>query len=143
MLGSGPIRPGCMAAIMFLYGCATNPDVAMKIEQTPEDFRILMGEFDGSLALIHGSPKHARIHVTDGSFSCDGVSNSGKFRTDMRTNHVTHLFHFTCDDGSTGQLLLKITMRGDGEAYGAGVGNLNNGAQIKVVVGDMTGMLSW
>lgn len=126
-----------------LSGCAVNPDVAMKVEWSPSDFRLLMGEFNGSLALIHGSPKNASIHATDGEFSCEGKSNSGKFKTDMRKNVVTHLFKISCDNGATGQMILKITMRGDGNAYGAGAGMLSDGSKVKIVVGDMSGTLAW
>lgn len=129
--------------LLMLSACAVNPDIAMKLERSPSDFRIMMGEFDGSLALIHGSPKNATIHATDGEFSCIGKSNSGKFKTDMRKNIVTHLFHLTCDNGATGQIILKITMRGDGNAYGAGVGSMSDGSKLKVVVGDMSGTLAW
>mgnify|MGYP001565839679 CR=1 FL=1 len=123
--------------------CATNPDVAMKIEKSPSEFKILIGEFDGSLALIHGSPKNAEIQATDGSFTCIGKSTTGEFSTDFRKNKVRHLFNFTCDDGSTGQVILIITMWGNGQAQGVGTGVLSNGSKIKVVVGDMSGTLSW
>ena len=134
---------GLVVVALAISACATNPDVTVKVEASPQDYKILMGEFDGSLALIHGSPKNARIEVTDGSFSCVGISTTGTFRTDMRKNYVTHLFNFTCDDGSAGQVLLKVTMKGNGEANGVGVGSLSNGSKIKVVVGEMTGTLAW
>ena len=35
--------------------------MAMKLEKSSYDFEILMGTFDGSLALIHGNPKNAEI----------------------------------------------------------------------------------
>lgn len=124
-------------------GCAVNPDVVMKLERSPQDFRIMMGEFDGSLALIHGSPQNATIHATDGEVSCTGKSNSGQFKTDLRKNIVTHLFHIECSTGATGQLILKITMRGDGNSYGAGTGNMSDGSKLKIVVGDISGTLSW
>ena len=128
---------------VVLTGCAMNPDVAMKLERSPSDFKILMGEFDGSLALIHGSPKNATIRATDGEITCDGKSNTGKFKTDMRKNVVTHLFNLSCNNGATGQMILKITMWGNGSAQGAGVGQMSDGSKLKIVVGDMSGTLSW
>jgi len=127
----------------LLSGCVMNPDVAMKLEQSPTDFRIMMGEFNGSLALIHGSPKNATISATDGEFGCEGVSSSGKFKNDMYKNVVTHLFNLTCDNGTTGQVILKITLRSNGIAYGAGVGQMNDGSKLKIVVGEMSGTLAW
>jgi len=132
-----------IAIALLFSGCAVNPDVAMKLEKSPDDFKLLMGEFDGSLALIHGSTKNATIHATDGEFSCEGKSNSGKFKTDMRKNIVTHLFKITCDNGAQGQMILKITMRGNGNAYGAGTGTMSDGSKLKIVVGDMSGTLAW
>lgn len=131
------------ALAALLSACAMNPDVAMKLETSPTDFKLLMGEFDGSLALIHGSPKNATIYASDGEFGCEGKSNTGKFKTDMRKNVVTHLFNLTCDNGATGQMILKITMRGNGSDYGAGVGNMSDGSKLKVVVGEMSGTLGW
>jgi len=133
--------------IVVVAGCATNHatnhDVAIKIEKSPNDFKILKGEFDGSLALIHGNPKNATIHVTDGSYSCEGTSNTGTFSTDFIKNKVTHLFNFVCDGGATGQVILKITMYGNGNTHGAGIGTLSDGSKIKVFVGDMAGTLGW
>lgn len=115
----------------------------MKLERSPQDFKVLMGEFDGSLALIHGSPKNATIQATDGTLKCSGSSTTGDFKTDMRKNVVTHMFNMQCSNGATGQLILKITLRGDGNASGAGVGNMSDGSKLKVIVGDMSGQLSW
>jgi len=102
----------------LVTACAVNPDLAMKLQRSPSDFKILMGEFNGSLALIHGDPTNASIHATDGEISCDGTSNSGRFKTDMMTkNIVTHLFKVTCSNGAEGQVILKITMKGDRHVF--------------------------
>ena len=122
---------------------ATKPDVTIKVEKSPNDFRILMGEFEGALALVHGNPANAKIHATDGSYNCDGISTNGKFETDFKKNKVSHLFSFVCDNGAKGQVIIKITMRGDGNAYGVGTGVLSDGTKMKVVVGDMAGSLDW
>jgi hypothetical protein len=127
----------------IIAGCAVNPDVAMKLEKSPQTFRVLMGEFEGALALIHGSIKNAKITATDGEVSCTGESNNGEFKTDMRKNVVTHVFDMKCSTGETGKLILKITLSGGGNASGAGVGNMSDGSKLKVVVGDMAGTLSW
>ena len=116
------------------------PDVAMKIEKTSSDYETLIGEFDGSLALIHGSPANAKIHVTNGELNCHGTSTTGKFTTDMRTNKVSHRFHFICNDGRTGQLPITIraTFRGsDLSIHGIGIGKMSDGSKIKVLVGNV------
>jgi hypothetical protein len=115
----------------------------MKLEKSPQTFRVMLGEFEGSLALIHGSTKNAKITATDGEVSCSGESNSGDFRTDMRKNVVTHLFDMKCSTGETGKLILRITLRSSGNASGAGVGNMSDGSKLKVIVGDLSGTLGW
>lgn len=115
----------------------------MKIEKSPSEFKILMGEFNGSLALLNGSPKNAEINATDGVFSCLGKSTTGEFSTDFTKNKVRHLFNFTCDDGTTGQVVLVVTLWSNGRTQGVGTGVLSNGSKIKVVVGDMSGTLDW
>ena len=52
---------------------------AMKIEKSKDNFQVLIGTFDGSLALVHGSVKEATISMTDGSLTCNGISSSGTF----------------------------------------------------------------
>ena len=51
-------------AVFILSACGmVNPDVALKIEKSATDYELLIGEFDGSLALIHGDPTNAKIYV--------------------------------------------------------------------------------
>jgi hypothetical protein len=123
--------------LLTLTSCGmVNPDVAMRIENSTTGYEFLIGEFDGSLALIHGDPTNAKIHVTDGELSCNGVSSTGKFSTNMVTNRVSHFFNFSCNDGRTGQVPLKVSMKSDLNAHGIGIGTMNDGSKIKVVVGN-------
>ena len=105
-----------------------------------------MGTFDGSLALIHGNPKNAEITATNGDITCNGVSNSGEFSTDMMKNKVKHQFKLSCDDGRSVNLVASITLRASGYGTyisGAGVGKLNDGSKVKVIFGDASGTLGW
>lgn len=129
-------------AIGSFVGCTTSPSLAMKIEAPPGQPKVLIGQFIGSVALLQGSPKSAEVHATDGALSCSGKSNTGQFSTDMRMNRITHLFALTCSNGATGQLVLNI----NASAYtinGIGAGTLSDGSKIKVIVGDLSGTLSW
>jgi len=49
----------------ILAGCSAGYDAAMQIKNNQTE-ELLMGTFDGSIALIHGSTKEASISVTDG-----------------------------------------------------------------------------
>ena len=130
----------------LLAACSAGYDIAMKVEKSQNDFEILMGTFDGSMALIHGDPKNGTITATNGELTCNGVSNTGTFSTDMSKNKVKHLFKMTCSDGRTGNLMASITARPTGsglEIFGAASGKLNDGSKIKVVFGDASGTLGW
>ena len=131
----------------LLAGCSAGYDIGMKLEKSPTDFEILMGTFDGSMALIHGSPKNAEITATNGDVTCNGVSNTGQFSTDMGKNKVKHMFRVTCDDGRTGNVMASITGRPSGLAglniFGSGIGKLSDGTKIKIVFGDASGTLAW
>ena len=134
-------------ALLGLAGCSAGYDAAMKVEKTKDDFKILMGEFDGSMALVHGDPKNATLTLTDGTLTCNGNSNSGQFSTDMAKNKVKHNFSISCDDGRVGDLMLSATARPSGlfgaNISGAGIGELSDGSKIKVVLGDASGTLGW
>ena len=125
-----------------LFGCTTSPSLAMRIEDSTAQTKILIGQFIGSVALLQGSPKTAEITATDGALSCTGKSNTGQFSTDMRMNRITHLFNLSCTNGVTGQLVLNI----NASSYtinGIGAGTLSDGSKIKVIVGDLAGTLNW
>ena len=135
-----------IVGISLLTGCTAGYDIGMKVEKTPSDFEIMMGSFDGSMALLHGDTKNATITATNGELTCNGVSNTGTFSTDMSKNKVKHLFKITCSDGRTGSLMASITARPQGYGvgiFGAGSGKMNDGSKIKVVFGDASGTLGW
>jgi hypothetical protein len=135
-----------IVSVGLLAGCSAGYDIAMKVEKSQNDFEILMGTFDGSMALMHGDPKNATITATNGELTCNGVSNTGSFSTDMSKNKVKHLFKMTCSDGRTGNLMASITARPQGygvRVIGAASGKLNDGSKIKVVFGDTSGTLGW
>ena len=130
----------------FVAGCGGGYDAAINIKRG-DNTDTLMGTFDGSLALIHGSTKSAEINVTDGSISCNGVSNNGEFSTNMAKNRVRHNFLITCDDGRTGSAVVTVNARPEGmfggRANGVGVGTLSDGSKVRVVIGEMVGNLAW
>ena len=136
-----------IVGLSLLTGCSAGYDIGMKLEKSPDDFEILMGSFDGSMALLHGSPKNAEITATNGDITCNGVSNTGQFSTDMGKNKVKHMFRVTCDDGRTGNLMASITARpsglGGANIKGAGIGKLSDGSKMKIIFGDASGTLGW
>ena len=136
-----------IVGLSLLTGCSAGYDIGMKLEKSPDDFEILMGTFDGSMSIMHGSTKNATITATNGDITCDGASDTGKYSTDMGKNKVKHMFRVTCDDGRTGNLTASITGRASGltgvNIFGSGIGKLSDGTKIKIVFGDASGTLGW
>jgi len=135
-------------SIIFLAGCSAGYDMGMKVEKKSGDFEILMGSFEGSVALIHGDPRNAAFSATNGSLTCDGASSTGSFATDMVKNKIKHQFQVECSDGRTGTVSASITARPNGgfggaNITGAGIGKLNDGSTLKVVFGDASGTPGW
>ena len=131
-----------------LVGCASTGghDVTMRVQDGSGAGTVLIGTFNGSIALIHGSPKDATISLSDGLTTCLGQSTSGQFSTDMQKNQVRHAFRITCNDGRSGNLVANITARPQGfgtDLNGVGVGSLNDGSQLRAVFGEVTGSLVW
>ena len=114
----------------------------MKVETPSMQPKVLLGQFVGSIALVQGNPKNAEVHASDGALTCTGQSNTGQFSTDMRMNRITHTFLVTCSNGTTGQMILNITASAS-SINGIGVGTLSDGSKIKVIVGDLSGTLTW
>ena len=142
------MRMGLVATIVgfsFLAGCSAGYDATMQIKNNQTE-ELLIGTFDGSIALIHGSPKEGSISVTDGRLSCEGISTTGEFSTDMSKNRVRHTFRISCNDGRSGVVVASITARPEGygaRVNGTGIGSLSDGSKVRVVFGEMTGALSW
>lgn len=137
-----------IVSLLCLAGCSAGYDMGMKVEKSAEDFEVLMGSFDGSVALIHGNPRNATFSATNGTLTCDGASSTGSFATDMVKNKIKHQFQVECSDGRNGFVTASITARPNGgfggaNITGAGVGKLNDGSKLKVVFGDASGTLGW
>lgn len=135
-----------LSSLIFLAGCASNPDMAMKIESSTSKETYLIGTFDGSLALLHGDPKTANISASNGSLTCDGSSSAGQFTTDLTQNKVRHVFDITCSDGRKGSVVMTVNAyaRGYGlAATGMGTGKLSDGSTIKIAVGDASASIGW
>lgn len=131
----------------MVSACATGGyDASLRIQNDDDSANVLIGTFNGSIALIHGNPKNATLEVSDGSLTCFGLSDSGEFNTDMSRNRVRHTFKIDCDDGRTGNLVATINARPQGygaSLNGVGVGTLNDGSELRAIFGEMSGTLAW
>jgi len=135
-----------LTCCVSLTACSAGYDAAMKIENPKKAPIVMIGSFEGSVALINGDPKNAKIIVSNGNVECIGVSNSGKFSTDFSKNVIKHQFEISCNDGRSGNAVATITARPEGYGVGingVGVGTLNDGSEIRLVFGEMSGSLGW
>ena len=135
-----------LGCCILLTACSAGYDAAMKIDNPKTSPIVMIGSFEGSVALINGDPKNAKISVSNGNIECIGVSNSGKFSTNFSKNVIKHQFEVSCNDGRYGNAVATITARPEGYGVGingVGVGTLNDGSEIRLVFGEMSGSLGW
>ncbi|WP_417255545.1 hypothetical protein [Celeribacter halophilus] len=131
-------------AALFLSACSVQPDVAMKIEQRDNVDTVLVGKFDGALALVHGDTSKGTVTASNGSLSCSGTSTTGKFSTDLTVNKVDHTFNMQCNDGRTAIVPASISIHGGSlKVTGGGVGTMSDGSTVKLVFGDNASLAMW
>ena len=126
-----------LLSIGLLSGCAT-PDVGMKIEKSPTNFDILLGSMENA-----SSPKRSSIVASNGELTCEGKATTGKTTVELSRNGIQATYAVTCSDGRTGNIIFKGSDYGVAGFKGAGIGKLNDGSKIRVVVGDAAGTISW
>ena len=128
----------------FLGGCAytftdlEGPQAALKINDKTS--KVLLGEFKYlSVKVVNNTfDTTAQLHVSDGSYECTGIANY-----EENTSKSIQL-PITCTDGRTGNIILnfsKSLMRAD--QRGIGVGTLNDGTKVRLILGNLTGSIAW
>ena len=124
-------------SLLVLSACA-DPDVAMKLEKSPTDFKILMGSMSNS-----GSATSASIFATDGELTCEAKALDGKHTIGWTKEKIKTTYDVSCSNGAEGKLIFQGTLRGYDDFYGAGIGKLSDGSKVKLIVGDAAGTIGW
>ena len=124
-------------SLLVLSACA-EPDVAMKLEKSPTDFKILMGSMSNG-----ASASNASIFATDGELTCEAKAMDGKRTIGWTKDKIKTTYDVSCSNGAEGKVIFQGTIRGYDDFYGAGIGNLSDGTKVKIVVGDAAGTIGW
>ena len=133
------MRNALVAAIVgsvLLAGCAETPTITMKFKNQNET--IMIGQMNLN---DNWSTFHFDYEVTDGELTCSGKTTPAK-PTLFNVNFNT-VMSVDCDNGSNGKVSANLRLSGDGLWDGVGVGRLNDGTKIRIVVGQMSGDLTW
>jgi hypothetical protein len=127
----------------FLAGCGVNIPTQMNIEASPNRPEYLMGEITraGGIGL-------SKINFKTNSIkkSCEGQSLNGE--THLMSNGLwqdsyKHKFTISCSDGSTGLVILQLTIKGASGVTGNGYGEMEDGSIVKISVGETNGGVAW
>lgn len=119
----------------LLAGCVPTTQVGMKLENYDNPPTTLIGNFVDD--------KTQRLSVSDGDLTCSGIAAP---RSRMWKSQTLSFPNIICSDGRTGLINLNVTLemdRGITKISGVGVGKLSDGTKVKVMMGDMTVMMSW
>jgi hypothetical protein len=125
---------GCTFNIKNLEG----PPAALRIEGATT--KVLLGDYKYLLVTVKENSviAEAELNVSDGTLSCMGKVNYNE-KTEKSIS-----MPLKCTDGRTGSLIVtfsRATWRADQGALG--VGNLNDGAKLRLILGNMTGTINW
>ena len=79
------------------------------------------------------------INVSDGELTCSGI---GEVKTVGWKKFEQNFPNLECSDGRVGTLKLQLS----GNLFnpeGYGIGKLNDGTKLKVIVGDLSASIGW
>lgn len=129
--------------IGLLAGCST-PSAGLKIEApkgSTKDDVILLGTLE--LPNSGFGEWGGVLNVTDGEVICTGEDKSSKVDMGWSIGRIQHSINLECSDGRTGVVNVNLSGTTRENMSGIGVGKLNDGSKIRMVVGDAVGTLSW
>ncbi|MFZ9133580.1 MAG: hypothetical protein ACO21B_10250, partial [Gemmobacter sp.] len=75
--------------------------------------------------------------------SCVGEDADARTTLGFSVNRTSANIKITCNDGRTGLVQLQTTTNGIDFSQGVGVGSLSDGSRVRVIVGEIGGMLDW
>ena len=121
-----------------LVAACSPPPATMQIKRSPSsEPLVLIGTYSGGI-----QPK-AMLEVTDGRLSCVGEDAAARTTLGFSVNRTSANIKITCNDGRTGLVQLQTTTNGIDFSQGVGVGSLSDGSRVRVIVGEIGGMLDW
>ena len=123
-----------VCCLSILSGCG-GAMVGMQLEDNNRRSTTLIGDWDRQ------GVSNFALNVSDGELTCSGLSEKVPFILD-ELNWSLAYPDLRCSDGRKGTL--KLNLRGNLlTARGIGIGRLNDGTKIKVILGDLSGPLDF
>jgi hypothetical protein len=129
-----------LLSVILIAGCTENPGITMKFKDKSET--IMLGQLN-MRDVNYINKVYFDYEVSDGQTTCSGKTPVVKLQlTSALNNKVQTTMSVDCEDGRKGNLSANMTFNGRTWS-GIGVGKLNDGTDVRVVVGDMIGNLDW
>lgn len=130
-----------------LLGCTATYNASMKIEDQKDNFMILFGSIE-PMERNTMAWKKILIKVSDGEITCEGYSETEDwgFSGSMFRSKYRHNVPITCNNGTSGSLVLTVNWDGrnrQNQVSGQGIGRMNDGKKLKVILGDTSASLNW
>ena len=132
--------------LSFLMACQPTYNASMKLEASRDNFKTLFGSLDPQGKNV--ALQAIAIDVTDGEISCKGASETDNwsFSGSMFRSKYRHTVPLVCSDGNEGKLILTVNWNGrdrNNPVTGQGIGKLNDGTKVKVILGETAASLNW
>ena len=122
-----------------LMGCTEDPGMTMQFKDKAET--LMVGQLN-MRDVNYINTVYFDYEVSDGETTCSGKTPTVKLQlTSTMKNKANTTMSVSCDDGRAGNLAANMSFNGSWS--GVGVGKLNDGTKVRVVVGDMIGNLDW
>lgn len=132
-----------IVGLSLVAGCSA-PSAGLKI-QPPKNSNSEDAILLGTLELPNaGLQKWAgNLQVTDGELSCEGSDEASKVDMGWAVGRLRHDIKLTCSDGRSGSVQVSLSGTTRENMSGVGVGKLNDGSKLRLIVGDAVGSLGW
>ena len=85
----------------------------------------------------------AQLKVSDGELTCEGVSPKSKIDTGWAAVRLQQSISISCSDGRKGKVQIQLSGMSTESMSGVGVGKLDDGSKVRILVGDTVGSLAW
>ena len=126
-----------IVGIGLLAGCMTNGLQMNIINNSDDKPEFLMGEITQVKAL-----KSITFVAENFTVSCEGVSPDGNVQLGLTHDIYTHQFPISCSDGRDGTVRLRIRV-GGGSIRGTGIGQMSDGSDVRISIGETSGGIVW
>ena len=127
-----------IVGIGLLAGCI-NVATQMNIIDQQGQSEFLMGE----ITSVNGGYNKINFAAESISKSCGGTSMDGQVSLALSGDTYSHQFPVSCSDGSNGLVRLRFKLGPRGSMTGSGIGQMSDGADVRISIGETSGGIVW